>query len=849
MPSALSSGWSRFAEARRNPFVLLGLLTTAGGLAIVAQVMLDGRNSLPLALTLYLIAIALVAVTFVARAARREESPIPLWAEIGLVLLIVSLALSLRVFRLEQVPPGLHTDETVYGLEAAEIAETGSRPLWSDRLAGGRATGHAYAVAAFFKVLGVEPFPLRLVSAIAGALTVLALYLFVREAFNVRAALCSGFLLAVSRWHLHYSRIGWEIILAPMAGIAALYFLFRALRTNNPWWYAASGAALAAGMYTYASYRMIPFAFAVLLAVILLNYRLDWLRRHWLGLGVFAIVAIVVVFPMGKWAWQNQDRFNSRFEAVSVFETEEPWETLGENIGRQLAVVNYRGPPFPHQNVASKPLAVAPYAVLFALGLGLIAARFWQPRETAVILFIAAGVASVALTVPHETPHAHRAIMAAPMVALVAGVFLSEASSALARVLPGVTKVAAAALAFALLAWIAWGEMDIYFNEWATDQLAYADFVGDATLVGRSVEEQSETSDVYVSSFFYHFPQQSRIEFIAYQEREHYQQLNTARHIPASSSIRDVTYILQPGERILLPFLYAIYPDGVLEEHANPFGGTTHLSFHVSLEQLESIRGLNARYYDNTDWQGEPVLERREATLGGAEPPGVSVPFSVEWSGSILVIQSGIYHILIEGDGTGEVLVDGDDLGDRGTFLASGLHPIEIRFQQTGTGPPTLMLDDAFGGLSAVPPGVLFTASAGQNGLLASYWTNAAFQSTPAFIQLERAIYPTDAVIGPYAIQWNGWLRTDTPGTYGFDVNADDGARLIIDNVPVLDVDFTDGTAGQQSGAIELDAGYHPIMLLYWQREGRAALDLTWTPPGGQPEPIPLEALYYRFPP
>src|SRR5439155_26831037 len=73
-------------------------------------------------------------------------------------------------------------------------------------------------------VFGMEPrltndemmdriFPLRLVSIVAGTLTILALYLFARGRYGWRVALLAAMFLAVSPWHLLYSRVGERVIL------------------------------------------------------------------------------------------------------------------------------------------------------------------------------------------------------------------------------------------------------------------------------------------------------------------------------------------------------------------------------------------------------------------------------------------------------------------------------------------------------------------------------------------------------------------------------------------------------------------------------------------------------------
>ena len=64
-------------------------------------------------------------------------------------------------------------------------------------------------------------FPLRAVAIAAGVLTLLALYLFARERFGWPVALVSAAFLAVSPWHILYSRVGERAVLAPLGPFTA----------------------------------------------------------------------------------------------------------------------------------------------------------------------------------------------------------------------------------------------------------------------------------------------------------------------------------------------------------------------------------------------------------------------------------------------------------------------------------------------------------------------------------------------------------------------------------------------------------------------------------------------------
>ena len=64
--------------------------------------------------------------------------------------------------------------------------------------------------------------------------------------------------LAVMRWHLHFSRMGIEPIMVPLAWAGTTWLLLRGWRTGSWWTFAGSGVILAGGMYAYQAAWVIP---------------------------------------------------------------------------------------------------------------------------------------------------------------------------------------------------------------------------------------------------------------------------------------------------------------------------------------------------------------------------------------------------------------------------------------------------------------------------------------------------------------------------------------------------------------------------------------------------------------
>ena len=89
--------------------------------------------------------------------------------------------------------------------------------------------------------------------------------------------------------------------------------------------------------------------------------------------------------------------------------------------------------------------------------------------------------------------------------------------------------------------------------------------------------------------------------------------------------------------------------------------------------------------------------------------------------------------------------------------------------------------------------------------------------------------------VGPdnYSVRWTGKAKATTGGTYKFQTNSDDGVRLYVNGVLVID-NFTYHAPVLNTGTVTgIAAGADiDIKLEYFQGGGGAVIDLKWKPPG-----------------
>ncbi|MBD3320465.1 MAG: hypothetical protein GF350_05140 [Chitinivibrionales bacterium] len=97
-----------------------------------------------------------------------------------------------------------------------------------------------------------------------------------------------------------------------------------------------------------------------------------------------------------------------------------------------------------------------------------------------------------------------------------------------------------------------------------------------------------------------------------------------------------------------------------------------------------------------------------------------------------------------------------------------------------------------------------------------------------------------------YGYRFWGYIDIQQEGDYTFYMTADDAAKLFIDGRIIIDKDGPlAGTPSEGSGTINLSEGMHPLVITYHQSIDDAVLDVQWSGPGINKQPIPSSALFH----
>jgi hypothetical protein len=265
----------------------------------------------------------------------------------------------------------------------------------------------------------------------------------------------------------------------------------------------------------------------------------------------------------------------------------------------------------------------------------------------------------------------------------------------------------------------------------------------------------------------------------------------------------------------------------------------------------------SASYWNNRSPQGSPAVTRSESEINydwGSGSPAPSIDndnWSARWTSNIN-FPAGTYRFVATMDDGMRVWVDGallvDSWYDSTThtitadrFLSSGTHPIQVEFYEHGGGALARLSWHLVSTPPPSPPPV-YTRWRGE------YFNNVSLSGAPALVRDDANINfdwgigsPAPGIVASdnFSVRWTRSLDL-TPGRYRFTVSHDDGVRLWADNVLLVDRWYDQSVTTQQA-EIDWPGGVMPVRLDYYEHNGPAQANLSWTrlgpatDTGGQP--------------
>jgi glucose/arabinose dehydrogenase len=317
---------------------------------------------------------------------------------------------------------------------------------------------------------------------------------------------------------------------------------------------------------------------------------------------------------------------------------------------------------------------------------------------------------------------------------------------------------------------------------------------------------------------------------------------------------------------------FVSWSDGGAATHSfnTPASNTTYTAtFRVASNPTGN--GLSATYWDNQDFTGTTVT-RVDPTVNfdwGTGSPAAAIDvntFSARWTGQVQARVTGTHTFYTVSDDGVRLWINGvlvvNNWTDHAPIENSGTisltagqkYDVRMEFYENAGGAVAKLLWSAPGlAKEVIPQAQLFpTGGTGPapSGLSATYFDNANFTGATVTrvdptVNFDWANGSPATAIGvdTFSARWTGKVRAKVTGTHTFYTVSDDGVRLWINGVLVID-NWTDHAPVENSGTISLTTGQiYDVRMEFYENGGGAVAKLLWSAPGLAKEVIPASQL------
>lgn len=397
----------------------------------------------------------------------------------GWTLLLAASALLViffRVYRLEQVPPEMVSDQAEKLLDVWDVLQ-GQYNIFFPRNTG-REGFQMYLTAAIIKLIGIDIsfMSLKIGTVLCGLLTLPFIYGIAKEAGGKRAALFAMLLAGVAYWPNVISRVGLRFTLYAFFTAPTLYFLIRGLHTRSRNDFLLAGLFLGLGLHGYSPFRIVPIVVVVAVLLYVLHAQSTGARRQafwWLG--ALALVSLVVFLPLLRYGLQDPELFFYR-TMTRLGSVEQPlpgpaWLIFLQNLWNALTMFAWDNGEVWVVSIPGRPALDFIASALFHLGLVLVLLRYIKQRHwldlfllLSIPLLLMPSILSLAF--PNENPILNRTSGALVPVFVISGLALNGLLASAKARLPAWGGKLVWGLALVLFAWSARNNYDLVFNQY-----------------------------------------------------------------------------------------------------------------------------------------------------------------------------------------------------------------------------------------------------------------------------------------------------------------------------------------------------------------------------------------------
>jgi hypothetical protein len=670
------------------PLAWLGALVSAAvGQAFLAQSGLPW--TLIPGLAFYALALWLFYHSLSAFFPLQDSKPLSPRTEGILFLLIFLLAFGFRIYRIDSILYGMHTDQGLIGQCALRILHEGWRPF-------GEVFDYEvpeivlfYQMAGWFGLVGSSYFTFHLFFCLLTLTAFPFIYWTFRQWAGQRTALLSLFILAVMRWNWIESRNGYPSIQVPFYLFGALAFWVYSLRNEKRWALYLSALFVGVGFYTYQAFKIVP----LLMVVFALDEYLHQKKKSLKPYILYFLLILALITPLLA---VMAERGNIGHREAELFigtkvAGEGSLQPLWDVWTGTALMFNRAGDTNPRHNIPGHRMLDDITAVFFILGLALA----WRRRKESGFFcpLVGFGVMSLTGLLSTDPAHSNRLVSLTPFVAFFAGSALDYFRRAATASFKS-PRVIGLILAL-LLGLLTVQNARTYFVKQANDERCQNAFGVEQSFIGFSIE-LFEKHSPGLHNFFIdpaYFGNHT-VSFLAYPARSHVFPLNLQDWSKGNEpKDKRADIFLSDGRKGWVRYLEALFPG---EQAAPTNDNQEHpFTYFMSLDRDDLqkskpwTKGLRGVYWNSDNWTAQPVTVRLDPVLNFISkydfPFTNFPPFRIRWTGSLDVPQAGDYQFQVLTTDSGQLWLDGKPvLLEKPFKLKAKAHALRLDFEKDG---------------------------------------------------------------------------------------------------------------------------------------------------------------------
>ncbi len=419
-----------------------------------------------------------------------------------IIILIMLLAVFLRFWHLNSLPPGLHPDEAANGLDIFRILEKHDlRPLYATN--GPREALFFYLQALFVWSIGNTILALRIAPAIIGSLAVWVTFLWARSWFGSRVGLVTAFLMAITPWAITFSRNGFRAVMVTLMIPLVIWAYTKGFQTGRNLWFVIAGLAFGLGFYTYLAFRLFPLALVIIIVYLIIKRR-GFLRKWQHQIVLSLIISAITLIPLGVYGVIHPGDLGARASGTSFLNKDlnngRPVQALIDSTAKTLLMFNVHGDENYRHNLGGAPMLTAFIGIMMIAGfIHILFLKVHRPRYLALLVIFGVMLLPAILTV-EGIPHALRAIGALPPVLIISAIGLVYFLETWEKTFP--TNHAARLIGQAAIGMIlvltAVQNYNQYFVAWAQSPETFKAYSEDAVAMANFANSHAPKSEHYI---------------------------------------------------------------------------------------------------------------------------------------------------------------------------------------------------------------------------------------------------------------------------------------------------------------------------------------------------------------